>query len=133
MRFISYNFLPSLTSGHPPSVEENKRPDIPNHHPWTKELTKIIGMCWRQQPSSRPKFSKVIAGLEVTGKKYNIPLQHTSLDHELTPRIPPRMSPDMRPVLSLPIISPCEHNLLFPVWVTLKPRQLAKSTKRSLR
>ena len=71
-------------------------------------------MCWRQEPSSRPKFSKVIVDLEVTGKKYGIPLQHTSLGHELTPRIPPRISPDMRPVLTLPIIPPCEHDLTFP-------------------
>jgi len=62
---------------------ENRRPDIPNSHPWTKELAKIIAMCWRQQPSSRPKFSEVIAGLEVTGRKYNVSLQHTSPSREI--------------------------------------------------
>ena len=40
-------------------------------------------MCWQQQPSSRPKFSELITGLEVTGKKYNVSLQHTSPDREI--------------------------------------------------
>jgi len=95
---LSHDFWRSLTSGHPLSAGENKRPDIPNNHRWTKEIARII-----------EKFFKIIAGLGVIGKKYNISLQHIPPDCEMTPRVPPGMSPDMRLVHNLPIIPPCEH------------------------
>ncbi|KAF9647369.1 hypothetical protein BDM02DRAFT_2705085 [Thelephora ganbajun] len=87
-------------------LKENRRPDIPNHHSWTKDLAQIIGLCWKLQPASRPEFPKVVAGIEAIGRKYNVLLQHTSPDLERTPRIPPKMSPDMRPISVLPIIPP---------------------------
>lgn len=97
-----------------PSIGENRRPSIPNNHPWSKELARIIGRCWQLQPSSRPEFSNVVTSLEVIGRKYSVSLQHTSPDLERTPRIPPKMSPDMRPVISLPIIPPCKCGVGFP-------------------
>ena len=94
-----------------PSLEENRRPDIQTHHPWTKELTQLIGLCWRVKSTSRPEFSKVVDVLEVIGKKYNVSLQHISPDLEKTPRMPERIpkSPDMSPFPFLPEIPPCEY------------------------
>jgi len=40
-------------------------------------------MCWQQQPSFRPKFSRVVAGLEVTGQKYDVSIQHMSPDRKI--------------------------------------------------
>ena len=91
--------------------EENRRPEIPNNHPWTKELANIIGLCWRLQPASRPEFPKAVNALEAIGRKYNVCLWHVSMDLEKTPRMTerPLISPDIRPCPSLPRIPSCEH------------------------
>ncbi|KAF9780733.1 hypothetical protein BJ322DRAFT_278471 [Thelephora terrestris] len=84
-------------------LNDNGRPDIPNSHPWTKDIAQIIGLCWKSKPASRPQFSKVVKDLEAIGQKHDVSLQHATSDVRTAPRpeqVP--MSPDMHPVLGLP-------------------------------
>jgi len=81
VRLRSPNSQRSFASNHLPSTEGNRRPEIPNNEPWAKDLAQIIESCWEQAPPSRPGFSEVVAGVEVIGREYNVPVQHARLHY----------------------------------------------------
>jgi len=100
VRLFSPDFWNLFTSYHLPSTE-NRRPDIPNNHPWTEDLARIIESCWQRVAHSRPKFSNIVVDLEVVGGKHDVPLQHTSPSPDKMPCAPTKTSPDGHQILHL--------------------------------